>query len=62
MGPGAHRVRLAGLAAPGAGTGCGVSGYLSDVTITGYLERLRSEGKLETVDDTELHSADLPTA
>ncbi len=32
-----------------------------EVTLEGYLERLRREGKLETVDDTELCPEDLPT-
>lgn len=38
--------------------------YLSaypEVTLKGYLERLRAEGKLTTVDDTELRPEDLPT-
>ncbi len=36
-------------------------GTYPEVSVTGYLERLRTEGRLETVDDTELHPEDLPT-
>ncbi len=36
-------------------------GAYPEVTLEGYLERLRTEGSLETVDDTELHPEDLPT-
>ncbi len=32
-----------------------------DVALSDYLDRLRTEGKLETVDDTELRPEDLPT-
>jgi hypothetical protein len=36
-------------------------GTYRDVTPRGYLERLRTEGRLTTVDDTELRPEDLPT-
>lgn len=36
-------------------------GEYAEVTLEGYLERLRAEGGLSTVDDTELHPEDLPT-
>jgi hypothetical protein len=36
-------------------------GTYPEVTLTGYLERLRAEGRLETVDDTELRPENLPT-
>lgn len=36
-------------------------GQYSEVSLEGYLERLRIEGKLTTVDDTELRPEDLPT-
>ena len=32
-----------------------------EVSITGYLERLRTEGSLETVDESEVRAVDLPT-
>jgi len=41
-----------------------VAAYLGtypEVMLEGYLERLRAEGTLETVDDTELRPEDLPT-
>ena len=36
-------------------------GTYPEVTLRGYLERLRDEGKLETVDDTEVRAEELPT-
>jgi hypothetical protein len=36
-------------------------GAYPDVSITGYLERLRTEGSLETVDESEVRAVDLPT-
>jgi hypothetical protein len=36
-------------------------GVYPEVSITGYLERLRDEGSLETVDDSEVRAVDLPT-
>lgn len=36
-------------------------GNYSEVSLRGYLERLRSDGKLETVDDTEVRAEELPT-
>ena len=36
-------------------------GEYPEVSITGYLERLRTEGSLETVDTSEVRAVDLPT-
>jgi FOG: WD40 repeat len=36
-------------------------GAYPEVSITDYLERLRNEGSLETVDDSEVRAVDLPT-
>jgi WD40 repeat protein len=36
-------------------------GAYPEVSITGYLERLRTEGSLETVDESEVRAVDLPT-
>lgn len=36
-------------------------GAYPEVSITGYLERLRTEGSLETVDASEVRAVDLPT-
>lgn len=36
-------------------------GTYSEVTLEGYWERLRTEGRLPTVDDTDLRPEDLPT-
>lgn len=36
-------------------------GTYPEVSITGYLERLRTEGSLETVDESEVRAVDLPT-
>jgi WD40 repeat protein len=36
-------------------------GAYPDVSIMGYLERLRTEGSLATVDESEVRAADLPT-
>ena len=36
-------------------------GAYPEVSITGYLERLRTEGSLETVDEGEVRAVDLPT-